>query len=93
MLVVSSVSSVGDGGSSGILVLPVEIDKIPHPAKSRCWNRISIKYNAAPLTSFWFLASTQPPAEFCRLDLGGRKRGLRRRFSVCVGRFTEFRIF
>ena len=36
MLVVSPLSRVGDGGSSGNLVLPVEIDKIPHPAKSRC---------------------------------------------------------
>jgi hypothetical protein len=50
MLVVSSVSSVGDGGASGILVLPVEIDKIPpYPAKSSGGFRISIKYYAAPL--------------------------------------------
>jgi hypothetical protein len=35
----------------------------------------------APPTSFWFLASKQPPAEFCRFDLGGRNRNLRRRFS------------
>ena len=67
-----------DGGSSGILALPVEIDKIPHPAKSRCRNRISIEYNAAPLTSFWFLPSKQPPPEFCGIDLGGRKRDIQR---------------
>ena len=35
MLVVSSMSGVGDCGSSGILLLPVEIDKIPCLAKSR----------------------------------------------------------
>jgi hypothetical protein len=34
------------------LVLPVEIDKIPHPAKSSGGFRISIRYYAAPLTSF-----------------------------------------
>ena len=34
MLVVSFLSSIGDGGSSGIMVLPVEIDKIPYPANS-----------------------------------------------------------
>jgi hypothetical protein len=32
-------------------------------------------YYAAPLTSFWFLGSKIPPAEFCRIDLGGKKRG------------------
>jgi len=31
----------------------------------------------APLTSLWFLAAKQPPAKFCRIDLGGRKRDLR----------------
>jgi hypothetical protein len=30
---VSATSSVGDGGSSGILVLPVEIDKNTMPGK------------------------------------------------------------
>lgn len=28
----------------------------------------------APPTSFWFLASKQPSAKSCRIDLGGRKR-------------------
>jgi hypothetical protein len=61
MLVVSPLSRVGDGGSSGNLVLPVEIDKIPpYPAKSSGGFRISIRYNAAPLTSFWFPAAKQP---------------------------------
>jgi hypothetical protein len=44
------------------LVLPVEIDKIPpYPAKSSGGFRISIRYYAAPLTSFWFLAETNSP--------------------------------
>ena len=59
MLVVSSLSGVGDGGSSGILALPVETDKIPCPA-----NRGGIKDSpygfVSPLTSLWFLGPNSP---------------------------------
>ena len=85
MLVVSSVSSVGDDGSSGILVLPVEIEKIPHPAKSRCWNRISIKDNAAPLTSFWFLASNRPRPSSFESTWEVESEIYSDEFSVCMG--------
>src|SRR5690242_5221802 len=54
--------------------------QIPRRAKSRCRNRISINYNAAPLTSFRFPATKQPRPEFCRTTWGGRKRDLQRRF-------------
>jgi hypothetical protein len=47
-------SRVGDGSSSGIFVLPIEIDKIPYPVKIETGDfRISIRYYAAALTSFW----------------------------------------
>src|SRR4029077_2168375 len=91
---VSSLSSVGDGVSSGIVVLPVEIAKIPCRAESGCRNRISIRisirYYAAPLTSFWFLASKYCPTKFCQIDLRDRKRDPIPRFSVDVraGRLT-----
>jgi hypothetical protein len=42
-----------------------------HAGQDReCQNRISIRYYAAPLTSFRLLASRLPPPEFCRIDLG-----------------------
>jgi hypothetical protein len=74
------VSSVGEGGSSGILVLHVEIDKYHTRPNLDVEITSPLRYYAAPLTSLWFLAAKQPPAEFCRIDLGGRKRDLRRRF-------------
>ena len=80
ILVVSSLWSVGDGGSSGILVLPVEIDKIPCRAKSRCRNRNSIKVLRRSAHLLSVPCEPKQPPEFCRIDLGDRKRDLGRRF-------------
>jgi hypothetical protein len=46
-----------DGVSSGILVLPLQTDKIPPPARIRG----GIRYRfVAPLTSFWFRVEKDP---------------------------------
>jgi hypothetical protein len=69
MSVVSSLSSVADGCSSGNLVLPVQIYKIPCRSKWRRQIRISIRYYAAPLTSFWFQRSKKArPIYLIKID-------------------------
>jgi hypothetical protein len=85
MLVVSSLSSVGDSGSSGILVLPVEIDKIPYPAKSRRRLQDLHSYYAAPPTSFWFLAAKGPPLSSVESTWEVESEIYSDEFSICIG--------
>jgi hypothetical protein len=51
---------------------PIEMGKVHAGIKSKRRSRISIRYYAAPLTSFWFLVA-KPPARVLSKDLGRLK--------------------
>jgi hypothetical protein len=93
MLVVSPLSRVGDGGSSGNLVLPVDIDQNTMPGKieTRILGiSIGLRRSAYSLS---FLAAKQLRLSSVESTWEVESEIYADEFSVCTGWTTAFRMF
>ena len=85
MLVESTLSSVGDGASSGIWFSLSRSTKYHTRPNLDVGIASPLRYNAAPLTSFWFLVPKSPRLSSVESTWEVESEIYGGNFSVCIG--------